>query len=123
VFQNQDACRPSRGSTVIQVVLGGHRPKIWVSDLPKSLKNNPAELRQVSLAHQLRDCQYAVDVGDSIFAPRMKRVLLRAIAFHKRRGTLAQSTLYNYRLDMKRRIQECLALDSAQAEGIGAISA
>jgi len=122
VFQNQDVCvhviRPSRGSAVIQEVLAGHRPKIWVSDLLKSQKNNPAELWQVCLAHQLRDCQYAVDAGDSVFAPRMKRVLLRAIAIHKRRGTLAQSTLYNYRLDMKRRLQECLALDPGQADGI-----
>ena len=122
VFQNQDVCvhviRPSRGSAVIQEVMAGHRPKIWVSDLLKSQKNNPAELWQVCQAHQLRDCQYAVDAGDSIFAPRMKRVVLRAIAIHKRRGTLAQSTLYNYRLDMKRRLQECLAFDPAQADGI-----
>ncbi len=122
VFQNQDVCihviRPSRGSVVIQEVMAGHRPKIWVSDLLKSQKNNPAELWQVCLAHQLRDCQYGVDAGDSIFAPRMKRVLLRAIAIHKRRGTLAQSTLYNYRLDMKRRLGECLALVPTQADGI-----
>jgi transposase len=122
VFQNQDVCvhviRPSRGSAVIQEVLAGHRPKIWVSDLLSSQKTNPAELWQVCLAHQLRDCQYAVDAGDSIFAPRMKRVLLRAIAIHRRRGTLAQSTLYNYRLNMKQRLHQCLALEPAQADGI-----
>jgi transposase len=122
VFQNQDVCihviRPSRGSVVIQEVMAGHRPKIWVSDLLSSQKNNPAELWQVCLAHQLRDCQYAVDAGDSIFASRMKRVLLRAIAIQKRRGTLAQSTLYQYRLDMKRRLGECLALEPTEENGI-----
>lgn len=122
VFQNQDVCihviRPSRGSAVIREVMAGHRPKIWVSDLLKSQKNNPAELWQVCLAHQLRDCEYAVDAGDSIFAPRMKRILLRAIAIHRRRGTLAQSTLYNYRLNMKTRLHECLTLEPSQADGI-----
>jgi len=34
---------------------------------------------QVCLAHQLRDCQYAIEAGDSVFAPRMKAVLLRAV--------------------------------------------
>ena len=31
-----------------------------------------ADLWQVCLAHQLRDCQYANDAGNAIFAPRMK---------------------------------------------------
>lgn len=122
VFQNEDVCvhiiRPTRGSTVIQEVLAGHRPKIWVSDLLSSQKNNPAEQWQVCLAHQLRDLQYAIDSGDTIFSPRMKRVILRAFAIHKRRGTLAQSTLYQYRLDMRRRLEECLRLDPAQEDGI-----
>lgn len=122
VFQNQDVCihviRPTRSSSVIREVMGEHRPQIWVSDLLSSQKDNPAYQWQVCLAHQLRDLQYAIDAGDTIFAPRMKRVVLRAIAIHKRRGTLAQSTLYQYRLDMKRRLNECLALEPTQADGI-----
>jgi transposase len=122
VFQNKDVSihviRPTRAGVVIEEVMAGHRPKIWVSDLLSSQKNNPAEQWQVCLAHQLRDLQYAIDAGDFIFAPRMKRVILRAFAIHKRRGRLAQSTLYNYRLDMKRRLTECLALKPTQADGI-----
>jgi hypothetical protein len=38
-----------------------------------------ANLWQVCLAHQLRDCQYAIAAGDKIFAPRMKALLLRAV--------------------------------------------
>lgn len=122
VFQNKDVSihviRPSRGAGVIEEVMDGHRPKIWVSDLLSSQKKNPAEQWQVCLAHQLRDLQYAIDAGDSIFAPRMKRVVLRAFAIHRRRHTLAESTLYNYRLDMKRRLLECLALEPTQPDGI-----
>lgn len=122
VFQNEEVCihviRPTRGSSVIREVMGGHRPQIWISDLFSSQKDNPAHQWQVCLAHQLRDLQYAIDAGDTIFAPRMKRVLLRSIAIHKRRGTLAQSTLYQYRLDLKRRVRECLALLPTQADGI-----
>ena len=80
VFQNQDVClhviRPSRGTGVINEVLAEHHPDIWVSDLFSAQKNHPAPQWQVCLAHQLRDCQYAIDAGDRIFAPVMKRLLL-----------------------------------------------
>ena len=45
-----------------------------------------------------------------MFAPRMKAVFLRAFAIHKRRDTLAASTLYQYRCDLQRRVTRCLAL-------------
>jgi transposase len=48
----------------------------------------------VCLAHQLWDCQFALEAGDTVLAPRMKAVLLRAFAIHERREPLAASTLY-----------------------------
>jgi transposase len=121
VFQNAEVCihviRPSRGQGVIQEVLGAHRPTIWVSDLYSAQKKHPAEDWQVCLAHQVRDCQFALDAGDTVFAPRMKAVLLRAFATHKRRATLAASTLYQYRCDLQRRVQRCLALQPTSPHG------
>jgi transposase len=113
VFQHTEVCvhviRPSRGHGVIQELLGGHRPTIWGSDLYSAQKQHPAEAWQVCLAHQLRDCQFALEAGDTVFAPRMQRVLLRAVAIHKRRDTLTASTLYQYRCDLRRRVDRCLA--------------
>ena len=40
---------------------------------------------QVCLAHQFRDVQYALDAGDRVFAPVLKRILLRAIVIGHRR--------------------------------------
>jgi transposase len=121
VFQNAQVCihviRPSRGQGVIQEVLGAHRPTIWVSDLYSAQQKHPAEDWQVCLAHQLRDCQFALEAGDAVFAPRMKRVFLRAFAIHKRRGTLAVSTLYQYRCDLQRRVDRCLASQPTNAHG------
>ena len=121
VFQNAEVCihviRPSRGQGVMQEVLGTHRPTIWVSDLYSAQKNHPAEQWQVCLAHQVRDCQFALDAGDLMFAPRMKRVLLRAFAIHKRRDTLAASTLYQYQCDLRRRVTHCLALQPTNPHG------
>jgi transposase len=121
VFQNAEVCihviRPSRGQGVIHEVLGTHRPTIWVSDLYSAQQNHPAEDWQVCLAHQVRDCQFAIDAGDAVFAPRMKAVLLRAFAIHKRRDTLAASTLYQYRYDLQRRVHRGLALQSTNPHG------
>jgi len=68
VFQNEPVCLhvicPSRGQAVIDEVMANHPPHVWVSDLFSAQKAHPAEQWQVCLAHQLRDCQYAIDAGD-----------------------------------------------------------
>jgi transposase len=121
VFQNAEVCvqviRPSRGHGVICEILGAHRPTIWVSDLYSAQKHHPAEDWQVCLAHQLRDCQFAIEAGDTMFAPRMKAILLRAFAMHQRRDTLAASTLYQYRRDLQRRVDRCLASQPTNPHG------
>jgi transposase len=121
VFQNSEVCshviRPSRGQGVIHEVLGAHRPMIWVSDLYSAQQHHPAADWQVCLAHQLRDCQFAIEAGDTMFAPRMKAILLRAFAIHHRRDTLAASTLYQYRSDLQRRVHRGLALQPTNPHG------
>jgi transposase len=121
-FQNEEVClhviRPSRGASVINEILGEHRPDIWVSDLFSAQKNHPAQQWQVCLAHQLRDCQYAVDAGDTVFAPTMKKLLLRAFVIHRRRSQISASTLYQYRCDLKRRLTRTLALEPDNEHGI-----
>jgi transposase len=104
VFQNDQVVihvvRDSRASAVVTEVMAGHRPVIWVSDLYGAQQGH-ADLWQVCLAHQLRDCQYAIDAGDTVFAPRMKARLLRAVVLARRRKNLAESTRRTYlrRLD------------------------
>jgi transposase len=104
VFQNDHVVihvvRDSRAASVVSEVMAGHRPRIWVSDLYAAQQGH-ADLWQVCLAHQLRDCQYAIDAGDTVFAPRMKLLLLRAVVLARRRKNLAESTRRAYlrRLD------------------------
>lgn len=122
VFQNDQVClhviRPSRGGDVIREVMAEHRPQVWVSDLFSAQKTHPAEDWQVCLAHQLRDCQYGIDAGDEIFAPMMKRILLRAFVIHRRWSNLATSTQYQYRLKLRRDLSLALALSPTQDDGI-----
>ena len=120
VFQNDQVClhviRPSRGKAVIEAVMGDHRPQVWVSDLFSAQKANPAEQWQVCLAHQLRDCQYAIDAGDQLFAPRMKRLFLKAIALQRRRHRLAPSTVEQYKSRLRGTLREVLNLEPTQPD-------
>jgi transposase len=121
VVQNAAVCvpviRPSRGHEVIQDTLDDHRPIIGGSALDSAHKNHPAEPWQVCLAHQWRDGQFALETGDTVCAPRMKAVRRRAVAMHKRRDTLAASTLYQYRCDLQRRVDRCLASQPTTPHG------
>src|SRR5918994_2175422 len=125
VFQNGDVVihviRPSRGAGVVREVLEGHRPAIWVSDL-YSAQQGHAEEWQICLAHQLRDCRFAIGSryisnGDATFAPRMKALLLRAVVLARRHRSLAESTRREYRRRLERALDAVMALAPSNPHG------
>jgi transposase len=120
VFQNDDVVihvvRPSRGAGVVAEVMDGHRPVLWVSDLYGAQQGH-AEKWQVCLAHQLRDCQFAIDAGDRVFAPRMKALLLRAAVLARRHRGLAESTRRAYRRRLESDLDKVMVLTPEQKDG------
>jgi transposase len=86
---------PSRARRVAEEVLGGHKPDVWISDRYAG-QQELGHSHQVCLAHVLRDVQYAIDCGDTIFAPKIRDHLRWAIGVGKRRGRLKDSTLAAY---------------------------
>ncbi len=121
VFQNDTVAvhviRPSRGRVVVAEVLAGHRPTIWVSDL-YGAQRGWAERWQLCLAHQLRDCQFAIEAGDTVFAPPLKRLILRAVAIGRRRASLSDATLRQYRQALDRRMDAAMAGQPSNRHGI-----
>ncbi len=120
VFQNDEVVihviRRSRGAGVVAEVLGGHRPALWVSDLYGAQQGH-AEDWQICLAHQLRDCTYAIDAGDAVFAPRMKALLLRAVVLARRSRDLAPSTRREYRRRLECALDAVMALAPTHRHG------
>jgi transposase len=100
--------RPSRGKAVPQALFGAVQPLVWVSDMLGSQRGHAAQW-QVCLAHLLRDARYAVECGDTVFSAPFKQLLLRAIAIGRRRATLQDSTLLQYRADLDRRLDRIMA--------------
>jgi len=101
--------RPSRDAAGVRALFGAQRPRVWISDSFGSQRGH-ADRWQMCLAHLLRDAQYAIDCGDSGFSAAFKRLLLRAVAIGRRRDTLRDTTLEQYRADLDRRLDRVLAL-------------
>jgi len=120
VFQNSEVVihviRRSRGAGVVAEVLDGHRPALWVSDLYGAQQGH-AEAWQICLAHQLRDCTYAIEAGDAVFAPRMKALLLRAVVLARRSRDLAPSTRREYRRRLECALDAVMALSPTHRDG------
>src|SRR5215203_5238119 len=120
VFQNAEVVihvvRRSRGAGVVAEMMAGHRPAIRVSDL-HSAQRGHAAARQICLAHQLRDCRYVAEAGDTVFAPRMKALLLRAVVLARRHRGLAESTRREYRRRLEHALDAVMALAPTNQHG------
>jgi transposase len=107
---------PTRGKSVPTDFLAGARPTVWLSDrLPAQCTH--AEAHQFCLAHLIRDAQYAIDHGDTIFAPPFKAFLKDACAVGRRRPDLADSTIAAHRRRLDRELDRLLDLEPTDLEG------
>jgi transposase len=98
----------SRAAAVLDDFLGDSKPEVWVADRYAAQAGH-ADERQLCLAHLLRDAQYAIDSGDTGFAPGFHKLLQRAVGVAQRRADLKDSTLAQYRADLDRRLDRLLA--------------
>src|SRR5450432_2167319 len=107
---------PTRGKVVPTAFLGQAKPKVWLSDrLAAQCKH--ADAHQYCLAHLIRDAQYAIYAGDTVFAPAFKCFLQKACAIGRRREALADTTIKAYARDLDRELDRLLALKATQTDG------
>ena len=107
---------PSRKKIVPTEFLAGAKPKVWLSDrLPAQATH--ARAHQVCLAHLIRDAQFAIDAGDTIFAPGFKVFLKKACAIGRRRPQLSDATIKTYARDLNRELDRLLDLEPKQKDG------
>jgi transposase len=98
----------TRAASVVTAFMNGARPEVWVADRYGGQLGHGA-VRQMCLAHLLRDATYAIDEGDEGFAPGFRFLLLRAVAIGQRRDALKDSTLAQYHAGLQRRLDRLLA--------------
>ena len=121
VFHHADsACfviHPNRSRAVVEGFLGTYRPDFWVSDRLASQMDWAKKDHQVCLAHLIREAQYALDAGDSVFAPGLRKLLQRACAIAGRRPQLADATLRTYAYQLDAKLDALLRLTPRHAAG------
>ena len=105
-----------RARSVAEDILGGHQPDVWVSDRYAG-QQELGKAHQVCLAHVLRDVQYAIDSGDTIFAPKIRDHLRWAIRVGKRRGELKDATLAQYAARAERKLDDLVTFPVAHPAG------
>ena len=106
----------TRGARVITDFLKDAKPDVWVADR-YGAQNGHGQQRQVCLAHLLRDAQYAIDCGDTVFAPAFKALLKRACTIGKRRDRLKDATLIQYQRRFDHDLTDLLRRDVTHAQG------
>jgi transposase len=88
---------------------------MWLSDrLPAQCRH--AEEHQFCLAHLIRDAQYAIDHGDTVFAPGFKALLKDACAIGRDRPNLTDAAIagHRHRLETElERLLDCKPTDAA----------
>jgi transposase len=121
VFHHEDsACfviDPHRSRAVVENFLGEHRPQFWVSDRFAAQMEWATKNHQVCLAHLIRDATYAIEAGDSAFAPALRKLLKRACGIAGRRPQLADATLRTYAYTLNTKLDTLLRIAPTHAAG------
>ena len=98
----------TRAASVVTAFMDGACPDVWVADRYGGQTGHGA-VRQMCLAHLLRDAKYAIEESCAVFAPGFRLLLLRAVAIGKRRDRLKDATLVQYRADLEKRLDRLLS--------------
>ena len=108
---------PSRAKRVLEDFLGEHRPAFWISDRYGAQKGLASSGHQFCLAHLIRDAQYAVDAGDTGFAPGFLALLKRACRLGAIRDHLSDDQLEACRRKFVKKLSELLQRPPTHPKG------
>jgi transposase len=121
VFHHADSAyfviHRNRSRAVVEAFLGTYRPDYWVSDRLASQMRWAKKDHQVCLAHLIREATYAIEAGDTAFAPALRKLLQRACAIAGRRPELADATLRSYRYKLNVECDAVMRITPTHAAG------
>jgi len=79
----------SRGSQMIEQVLGKAKPEVWISDCFSAQLKAPAKQRQLCLAQQLWNLQYSIDAERCNFCAQAFATFAQCCELPKSRDTIS----------------------------------
>ena len=96
---------PTRGSVVKNNLFADNHPEIYVSDGYSSQKVGINKW-QICLAHQIRDCNYLIDLENNEFAIEMKELFQDSIKYKNENLEIKK----NKKIEILHRLQEILKI-------------
>jgi transposase len=105
-----------RAKAVVAELLAGARPEAWVSDRGPAQGGHAAE-RQACLAHLVRDCRKAEELGDTAFAPVLRAILETILRHDARKPEWADATLALRLGEVERRLDAVAAIAAGHRKG------
>ena len=95
----------SRAAQVVRDVMGGYRPKIWLSD-GYSAQQKHGHNHQTCLAHLARDIAYGVEASSNLLPFHLKLWMDRVFALAREVTTYAASTIKRKKRALQRNLAE-----------------
>lgn len=101
----------SRGAQVVRDVMGGHRPRFWLSDRYAAQQNH-ARHQQACLAHLARDIAYGVEASEDMAPFRLKLWINDVFALWRGLAGYAAATIERKRRGLETRLADILQTQS-----------
>jgi len=109
--------RDNRSADTIQGVMGQQVAEVWVSDCLSSQLKAPAQMRQLCLAHQLRNLQALLDGHPHlVWAQEMRALFQYAIQVYHRRHSLSPDVFKQQASQVERICDRLLERSNAPPE-------
>src|SRR5258708_38454851 len=92
--------------------------EVWCCDLHSAQLKAPTRRFAICNAHQVRDLQYAIDAGDTVFAPTMQALLREGLRLTQERDKYSQDDFQEAVDSLKTKACALLEVTPQQADAV-----
>ena len=112
------AIADTRAGDVLEGLMFAAVAEVWCCDLHAGQLKAPARRFSICNAHQLRDLQYAIEAGDTVFAPPMQVLLREGLQLAQARDTHSQPDYQQAVDNLKAKARALLELTPRQTDAV-----
>ncbi len=108
----------TRAGEVLEGLMFDAVAEVWCCDLHSAQLKAPTRRFAICNAHQIRDLQYAIDAGDTVFAPPMQALLREGLCLTQERDRYSPTAFQEAVNSLKAKARTLLELTPEQADAV-----
>jgi transposase len=112
------AMADTRAGDVLEGLMFDAVAEVWCCDLHAAQLKAPAHRFAICNAHQVRDLQYAIDAGDTVFAPPMQALLREGLHLTQERDRYSQAEFQEVAENLKTKARALLEVTPQQPDAV-----